>query len=591
MSFEPLVSVIIPSYDRPYFLRHRSIPSVLRQSYQHWELIVVGDGPTDPRIQQAVECFCDPRIRYIEISRPDYSQLSCQEFWHAAGAAARNAGLEEARGQIIAPLDDDDEFLPYHLEESVSALSQDKLDFVYGSTIVRNFETGEDIVDYFPWSDVANQKVFRERNIIYHSSVCYNSAFRNLNYSTDGSIPADYGLWLCIQAAEARFGSLDNPQCVFYRNADHNGIRVSVPSLPPHAEFEQSIKEVYKSRFISNHGQFCRDFEKAVAEYLGVEHTLATCSGDIALLIAFQALRQYSPARHQVILPSYTHPSTANAALWSGFELVFCDIDSASLCMTPTTVTPHLSSKTAAIVAVHAHGNPCDVMTLKELADKYDAMLIADAAAAFGARLNGKRIGSFGDIEVFSFSGTKVLTTGEGGMICTPHKQIGNLISVIGRYGITSNYFRVSLGINGKLAEIPAALGLAGLPFIDEWVANRQSISNTYRELLGHLTRLRFQELSHPTAVGTIKDFPIILPTPEEAMRVRDALAAYRIHTRPYYRPLHHMPSYGHQASPLPETEKIADCVLCVPCHSELRREVVDLICGIIRETVETYDH
>ena len=586
MDSELLVSVIIPSYNRPYFLRHRSIPSVLRQTYQNWELIVVGDGPADSQIRRAAQSFNDPRIRYVEIQRPDYSRFSPQELWYAAGASARNQGLKEARGQIIAPLDDDDEFFDDHLLQSVLTMRREGYDFVYGSTIVRSFETGEEKVDYFPWRDESTQRIFQNRNIIYHSSVCYAAEFRDQEYPVDGTVPADYGLWLRIKDAGARFGSLDDPQNVFYDDSGHGGVRLSVPSLPPLAEFEHSVKEIYQSRMVSNQGPYCRAFEKAVAEYLDVPHAIAAPSGDVALMIAFQALRIHSPERRQVILPSYTHPSTANAAIWSGFEIIFCDIDPASLCLTPATVEPHLNSNTAAIAAVHPHGNPCDVEALLELAHQHGALLLADAAAAFGAKLNGKRIGSFGDLEVFSFSGTKVLTTGEGGMVCTPHKQFADIINVVGRYGITTNYFRTSLGVNGKLAEIPAALGMAGLPYVDEWITDRQASSRLYREQLDGVASLRFQEPINSTSAGTAKDFPIILSSPEEAERVERALAAHGIQTRPYYRPLHRMPSYGGTAGRLQETEKIGDCVLCVPCYGGLRREVIDLVCGVIRATI-----
>jgi len=174
----PLVSIITPVYDRPLMLQTRSIPSVLRQEYTNWEMIIVGDGPVGDTIQPVINSFGDARIRYLEIPRPDYSNLSAIEFWHFASVDARNYGLSHSSGDIVAPLDDDDCFFPNHLHDCVSAIEQGA-DLVYGNVLQRNLETGQEYETYYPWN-AQNEQLFLKRNIMYHSSVCYSGRFRYL---------------------------------------------------------------------------------------------------------------------------------------------------------------------------------------------------------------------------------------------------------------------------------------------------------------------------------------------------------------------------------------------------------------------------
>jgi dTDP-4-amino-4,6-dideoxygalactose transaminase len=585
---QPLVTVIIPCYDRPLFLRERSIPSVLAQEYPHWELLVVGDGPRDGALREAAESFGDPRIRYSEIPRPDYSALSREQLWHAAGAAARNHGLAAARGEIIAPLDDDDELLPNHLADNVRALSSGQFDFAYGSVVVRDLETGREYLDYFPWDEEGTRQLFLCRNIMFHSSVCYSGRFAHLRYPTDGSVPADYGLWLRIAEAGGRFTGIAAPQSIYYGDNLSQTLRVSVPSLPPFEDVAPSLRQIFDSRMLSNSGPVSRDLERAVAEAVGVPHAVSAPSGDVALLLAFRALAEVCGPRRQVVMPSYTHPSTANAAVWNGFEPVFCDVDPRTLCLAPELVEPALGGEVAAIVAVHAHGNPCDMPALEQLAARHGVFLIADAAAALGASLDGRPIGGFGDMEVFSFSGTKVLTAGEGGMVCCRDDRLAALLRRGGRYGIDTDYWCEGPGVNGKLAEIPAALALAGLPLLDGWLARRRQAAERYRAALAGLPGLAVQETVAPGAVASCKDLPLILPSAEEARDLARSLRAYRIETRPYYRPLHRMPAFRRFPSAgLAATERLADAVLCVPLYNQIRDEVLELVIAGVREARE----
>lgn len=586
---EPLVSVVIPSYNRPLLLRTRSIPSVLRQTYRNWEVVVVGDGPETPALSAAVDGFGDRRIRYAEIPRPDYSHLGRVEFWHAAGAAARNHGLSLARGHIIAPLDDDDEFLPNHLADCVTALEQGQADFVYGKVLVRDVETARDYEDYFPWQGAATRDMFLNRNIMFHSSVCYAARYRHLRYPEDGSVAADYGLWKSIHQAGARFASLDPPQAVYYGDNLSGTIRVSMPTLPPYAEFEALLRTIYDSHMLSNCGPVVTALETALARYFDVPHAVTAPSGDVALILALRAARlRLPPERCEVVLPGYAHPSLINAVLWNRLEPVLCDVDPDTLCATPDTVMACLGPRTGIIAPLHPHGFPADMPVLHALARREGRLLLSDAAAAMGASLDGRRIGTFGDLEVFSLSGTKALTAGEGGVICCHDDQLAADLRRLGRYGIGADSQVEQPGINGKLAEIPAALALAGLPGLDQWLARRRGMEARYRDGFADLRQVRMIRPMRDSAIPACKDSVLILPDAAAAAALARHLAAYRIVTRPYYRPLHRMAAYRQfQRVPLPAIDRIADCTVCLPLYSQIRPELVDFVVAAVREALQ----
>lgn len=583
----PLISVIIPSFDRAYLLKTRSIPSVLRQTFDDWEIIVVGDGPQTGDLRSAAESFGDPRIRYVETPRPDYGGMSDEEFWCVAGASARNHGLDVARGALIAPLDDDDEFLENHLRDATEALSGET-DFIYGCAIIRDLETGREYEDYFDWRDEATVRRFAERNVVFQSTVCYSARLRPLRYPTKGSTPADYALWKSMLDAGAKFSSVAQPQAVYYGEARKAAIRLSVPSLPPLEQYQQAVAQIFASATLSNDGPWCARLEREVAETVGVPHAVALPNGDAALMATFRALRVVSGDRNEVVMPAYTFPSTANAAVAAGFHVVFCDIDARSLCVTPETAASLVGARTAAVVPVHAHGNPADMPRLERFCADLGVRLISDGAPAFGARIGNRRVGGFGDLEIFSFSGTKVVSGGEGGMVCTRDPELADLVRRIARYGLDGSYECLYSGINGKLAELPAALVTLSLPYVERWLARRRRAAQMYRDALGDCRGLRFQQLSTADAVSVWKDFALLLDGPPVRERIAEALRRYRVDTRPYYRPLHTMSAFrAMRRGPLPETDRCADSVLCIPIYNDIPDAVIAFVSGIVRDALE----
>lgn len=582
MTAAPLVSVIIPTFNRSYFLRTRALRSLSQQTYENWEAIVVGDGPPDARARDAVRSMGDARFRYVEIPRTDYSGLSLTDRWCVAGAAARNRGLELANGAVIAPLDDDDEFLPDHLEESVRAL-RDGVDLVYGSVIVRDLEGGCDRHDFIPWDEA----LFRQRNILYHSSVCYSRELAALRYSVSGDVPADYAMWLAMLDAGARVKGLENDHALYYGDSRFRNIRSSIPSLPPLDAFQAAASDIFASRMLSNGGSWCRRLEREVAERIGVRYAIAAPSGDAALRLTLHALGTTAGQRNEVILPSYTFPATANAVLSAGLVPVFCDVDRESLTITRELVAPLLTNRTLALLPVHAHGNPVDMASLEDVVTNCGVAVVADAAAAFGARIHDRPIGSFGLAEIFSLSGTKVLAAGEGGIICTDDGELATLIHKVARYGLNADYWCETAGINGKLAELPAALGALGLSQLDGWLEQRRHAAAYYARLFSGVSGMRLQRPATPTAVATWKDLALIFDRSTDAARVVAHLRAHAIDSRPYYRPLHVMPPFAHcPRGDLTVTTYLVDAVVCVPIYASIRQETADLVAGVVMDAL-----
>lgn len=577
MSDKALVSILMPCYARPHWMLTRSIPSVLAQTYTSWELVVVSDGEDNMGARAVVDRFGDSRIRYFEIPRPDYTAMTATELWHAAGAAARNRAESLARGEVIALLDDDDAFEPYHLQDCVDTLAATGADLVYGNVHVYDpnvgYMTGK---DYYPWRDKASRERFARQNVIRTPSVAYTAKWRSIPYPEDGQAAADFGKWLAMQDAGAVFASLDRPQATHYLSPT----KVSMPSLPSLENVVAAVTEIHRTRSLSNSGPYCRDLEQQIATRLGVDNVVACSSGDTALGMAMQLVAARADSgRDEVIVPSYTFPSTVNAVIRAGLKPVFCDVDPVSWCATVETVRAALTDRTTAIFPVHTHGIPCDMPSFESLADQTGTTLVSDAAAALGATIDARPVGGFGHIEVFSLSSTKVLTGGEGGLLACRDGEVAEALRELGRYGLGTDYESTFAGgSNGRMPEFAAALAVAALPMLDHWLAWRAHAADGYRKALAGTTLT----MPAPTSTGQVatwKDVPFLAPSVAVNKALQQRLTGYRIESRPYYRALHPMrPFAGFARAPLPVTEALADRVICLPISNEIPDATVQAV-------------
>jgi dTDP-4-amino-4,6-dideoxygalactose transaminase len=363
-------------------------------------------------------------------------------------------------------------------------------------------------------------------------------------------------------------------------------IYVTQPYLPPLEEFIPYLEEIWASKKLTNRGPFHQRLEKELCEFLGVEHIALFANGTLALVTALQALR----ITGEVITTPYSFVATAHSLLWNGIKPVFIDIDPVTLNLDPGKIEAAITPHTTAIMPVHCYGRPCDVERIQRIADNYNLRVIYDAAHAFAVRSQSGSVLKFGDLSALSFHATKVFTTFEGGAIACPDAKTKQRIDHLKNFGFVDEITVVAPGINGKMSEENAALGLLQLKYIDAAIASRQKIDAAYRERLGEIPGIQCLAAADDY-VANYAYFPILVGSEFGVSRDRlyDELKSRNIHPRRYFYPLiSDFPMYRGLPSAnrdnLPVASRIADQVLCLPMSSQLRIGDVD---RIVRAIVE----
>ncbi|MDG2526526.1 DegT/DnrJ/EryC1/StrS family aminotransferase [Stenotrophomonas sp. HITSZ_GD] len=361
-------------------------------------------------------------------------------------------------------------------------------------------------------------------------------------------------------------------------------IPVTSPLLPPLEEFIPYLQRIWDSRILTNGGGMHQALEKALADYLGVHHIALFANGTLALVTALQALR----VTGEVITTPYSFVATGHSLLWNGLKPVFVDIDPVTFNLDPAKIEAAITPQTTAIMPVHCYGTPCDVAAIERIAENYNLKVIYDAAHAFAVRDGGGSILRHGDLSVLSFHATKVYNTFEGGAIICPDARTKQRIDHLKNFGFVDEVTVVAPGINGKMSEINAAMGLLQLKHIDQALARRAEIDALYRRRLAGVPGLRCTRV--PEDVQRNHSYFPILVEDEFALgrdELYQMLRGNDILVRRYFYPLiSEFPMYRGlpSAAPalLPVAQSIARKVLCLPIHPALRDEEVDRICDLL---------
>ena len=361
-------------------------------------------------------------------------------------------------------------------------------------------------------------------------------------------------------------------------------IYVTQPFLPPLEEFTTYLEQIWSNKTLTNGGPFHQQLEKALCEYLGVEHIALFNNGTIALITALQALK----IKGEVITTPYSFVATAHSLLWNGIEPVFVDIDPNTLNLDPSKIEAAITSKTTAIMPVHCYGHPCDVEAIQEIADRHNLKVIYDAAHAFGVDCHCGSVLSHGDLSVLSFHATKVFNTFEGGAIVCPDAQTKHHIDQLKNFGFVDEVTVDVAGINGKMSEVNAAFGLVQLNHIKTALEGRKKVDELYRTSLKEVKGIRCLE-NTGEKVANYSYFPIIVE--EDYPRTRDELYQklkdHNIFARRYFYPLiSDFPMYRSMPSAAPQNLPVATVaaaqVICLPIYPDLlvatQQRIVDLI-------------
>lgn len=368
-----------------------------------------------------------------------------------------------------------------------------------------------------------------------------------------------------------------------------NPIYVTQPSLPPLEEFNVYLRQIWKNKILTNQGPLHEQLESELCKFLGVKYITLFNNGMTALICAMRAL----DISQEVITTPYSFIATTHALLWNNLTPVFVDIDPFTLNIDPQKIESAITKKTTAILPVHCYGQSCDVTYIKKIADKYSLKVIYDAAHAFGVRDEEGSILNYGDLSVLSFHATKVFNTFEGGAVVCHDQSMKLKLDLLKNFGIVDEVTIPEMGLNGKMSEINAAMGLAQLKYLPETINARQQVDAYYRDSLGNIPGITL-------LLNSVKDskktqfnysyFPILIGDdyPLSRDELYFHLKSHGIYARRYFYPLiSNCPVY----SGFPSAEKldlrvannVSNTVICLPIYPALDFSSVDYVIKTIK--------
>lgn len=359
-------------------------------------------------------------------------------------------------------------------------------------------------------------------------------------------------------------------------------VNIVRPVLPDFEDMAGEVQGILRSGMVTKGGHL-KAFEQAVREHLGVKHAIGVSSCTSGLMLTYRGLGLTG----DVVVPSFTFMATVSALVWSGLRPIYADVDPGTTNLDPAAAEAAITSQTSAIVAVHNFGNPADMDALQDVARRHGLKLIFDAAHGFGALYQGKPVGSQADAHVYSLSPTKLLISGEGGIVATNDDALAERVTMGREYGNSGNYDSAFAGLNARMPEFNALMGTHSLKLLEEAALSRNRTAALFQERLGSLPGVGFQVV-RPGNRSSYKDLSVTFD-PDQFGLTRDelalALADENIDTRKYYEPpVHRQTAYAHfyDGRALPNTEWLAANSLSFPMWSNMDPQVVERICEAV---------
>ncbi|KXK47280.1 MAG: DegT/DnrJ/EryC1/StrS family aminotransferase [Bacteroidetes bacterium] len=352
-------------------------------------------------------------------------------------------------------------------------------------------------------------------------------------------------------------------------------IKVTQTFLPPIDEYSAFVQRAYNNNWLTNRGELVRELEEKLKGYLGTDNILITNNGTVPLQIAVKLLGKGG----EIITTPFSYVATTASIVWENCTPVFVDIHPEYLTIDEQKIEAAITPKTTCILATHVFGNPCNIEAIEEIASKHNLAVIYDAAHCFGVKYKGQTIFNYGDVSTCSFHATKLFHTGEGGAVFANNKDLFDKIFYSHNFGHKGPLDFYGLGINAKISELQAAMGLAVFPYIDHIIAERKKVIDYYDHHLDYnrLQKLRIREQTE----WNYSYYPVIFETEEELLKAEVNLNNNNIIPRRYFYPsLNHLPYVNHASMPV--SENIAKHILCLPLYVGLKVKELEMIVNIL---------
>lgn len=371
-------------------------------------------------------------------------------------------------------------------------------------------------------------------------------------------------------------------RCLNYgqRKGGAEMINVTKTYLPDIGKYKEYVDKIFQSGWITNNGEMVRKLEKRLKEYLGVKNIVLVSNGTLALQIAYKLLS----LEGEVITTPFSFVATTSSLVWEGLKPVFVDIDSNSFCIDCKKIEEKITDKTSAIVPVHVFGNGCEVEEIERIAARHNLKVVYDAAHAFGIKYKGESILNYGDVSVLSFHATKIFHTIEGGALVINNDDLYENAKKLINFGITGPETIDGIGINAKMNEFQAAMGLCVLDDVDEIIKKRQKIYDNYMEAFTKVKHIKLQDYNSYCS-RNYSYFPIVFEKEEALKNVKTKLEENNIYPRRYFYPSLSTLDYVENCK-VENSVRISNCILCLPIYDGLELYQQNKIIEIVMRNI-----
>lgn len=356
-------------------------------------------------------------------------------------------------------------------------------------------------------------------------------------------------------------------------------INVTKTYLPDVEKYKNYVDRIFQSGWLTNNGQYVRELQRRLEEYLGVKHLILVSNGTLALQIAYRALE----LKGDVLTTPFSFAATTSSLVWEGLNPRFVDIDSETFNIDHRKIESSITPETTAIVPVHVFGNPCEVEEIDKIAKEHDLKVIYDAAHAFDVRYKGESILNYGDISILSFHSTKVFHTIEGGAIVVNDDKLFEKIKLMINFGISGPDKIEILGTNSKMNEFQAAMGLCILDDMQKIFRDR---SNVFKYYMSNIPKELLLQKHNESSTNNYAYFPVVFDNEETLLRVKDGLNKSDIYPRRYFYPSLDTLSYIKDRQVMPISNSISPRILCLPMYDSINTSEIDKIIDIIIKSI-----